>query len=120
MEHGKKKQRAPQFPLLGDDLVEWVDQANEKHITINGCILKAATEQLMVVLLNIPSHIKYEDYTDFTISNSWLYNVKQRHGLSGQKMRGDGAEVDLESLPLMRQELQHQLQDFSLQDVFNL
>lgn len=34
-------------------------------------------------------------------------------------MRGDEAEADLESLPLMRQELQYQLQDFSLQEVFN-
>ena len=34
-------------------------------------------------------------------------------------MRGDGAEVDQESLPLMRQELQYKLQDYSLQDVFN-
>ena len=86
---------------MEDHLVEWVDQANEKHIAINDCVLKAATEQLMVVLLKIPSHIKYEDYTDFTISNSWLSNVKQRHGLSRQKMRGDGAEVDPESLPLI-------------------
>ena len=117
----KKKQRTAQFPLLEDHLVEWVDQANDKHIAINDCVLKAAAEELIVILskVQVPSPLGYEDYTDFTISNSWLYNVKQRHGLSGKKMRGDGADIKPESLPLMRQELQHQLRNYALQDVFN-
>lgn len=115
----KKKQRAAQFPLLEDHLIEWVDRANHKHIAINDFILKAATEQLVIMLSNIPSHVEIEDYTEFVISNGWLYNVKQRNALSGKKMRVDGADINFDSIPDMRCELQHQLEGFALQDVFN-
>ena len=115
----KKKQRTAQFPILEDHLVEWVDRANQQHIAINDFVLRAAAQELIAELSKMPSHINSEDYTDFILSNGWLYSFKQQNALSGKKMQGDGAAVDANLLPQMQEDLQNQLQHFQLKDIFN-
>ena len=42
-----------QFPLSEDHLVEWIDQANHKHIAINDGISRGAVEELIAVLIKL-------------------------------------------------------------------
>jgi len=113
----KKKQRTAQFPLLGMHLVEWVDRANHKHVSVSDFVMKVAAEEIVVGLSGLPEHP--EDYTDFVFSNGWLNRVKQRHALSDKKLRGEGGDIDEDLLPAMRQDLINQLEDFAIRDVYS-
>ncbi|KAF8424322.1 hypothetical protein EV426DRAFT_712090 [Tirmania nivea] len=52
----KKKQRTSQYPILEQYLIEWVDRANQKHISINDFVLLITTERLIAKLEALPSH----------------------------------------------------------------
>ena len=63
----KKKQRTAQFLLLEMHLVEWVDRANHKHVSVSDFVMKVAAEEIVAVLSGLLEHP--EDYTDFVFSN---------------------------------------------------
>jgi len=113
----KKKQRTAQFPLLEMHLVEWVDRANHKHVSVSDFVMKVAAEEIVAGLSGLPEHP--EDNTDFVFSNGWLNRMKERHALSDKKLRGEGGDIDEDLLLAMRQDLINQLEDFAIRDVYN-
>lgn len=97
--------------------MEWVDRANLEHVPINDHVLRTAAQEIMLELKQIPT--LGEDYTDFDISNGWLFKAKRRHGLSSKRTRGDGGGIDEAELPEMRANLHSQLENYALPEIFN-
>ena len=90
----KKKNCAVLFPILEEHLVEWVDCVNEQHVVVSDDVLRTSTEELISILITHLSNSEdSEDYTDFAMSNGWLSNSKNRHGLRCRKTRGDGGGI---------------------------
>jgi len=57
--------------------MEWVDRANNKHVSVNDFVLKVAAEEIIVGLSSIPGHP--EDYTDFIFSDGFTARSKDMH-----------------------------------------
>jgi len=95
-----------------------MDRANSVHILVSDdTVLRAATTRLIEKPIHVPTN--KEDYTDFALSNGWLFSLKTRNRLSSKKTKGDGGKVDEALLPGMQDELKKELEDHALWDVCN-
>ena len=97
-----------------------MDRANEQHVVVSDDVLCMATEELMSVLVtHWPTRNPEEDYADFVMSNGWLSNFKNRHGLRCRKTRGDGGGINKNDIPSMRADVQKELKDSTAYNSFN-
>lgn len=106
----KKRTREAKFPNLEVALIAWLRKMRGKNIPIDGKILK---EQADTYALRM-------DIEDFKGSDGWLQKFKNRHGLSFNKVCGESAAVNQETVKDWKEcQLKELLSKFPPEDVFN-
>ena len=89
----------------------WVEGREAKLQPITGPLIVAKAERLRAAL-NLPIDA-------LKLSNGWVDEFKKRHALQHHQNHGEAGSVNLTSVKAERERMQHKLQGWDLNDVFN-
>jgi len=103
--------REVKFPELKAALKLWVEGCEAKLQPITRPLIVAKAERLRAVL-NLP-------IDTLKFSNGWVDEFKKRHALQHHQNHGEAGSVNLTSVKAECERMQHELQGWDLNDVFN-
>ena len=103
--------REVKFPELEAALTLWVEGCEVQLQPVTGPLIIAKAEKLSTVL-GLPGN-------SLRFSNGWVDEFKKCHALQHYQSHGEASSVDLTSIKEERVRMQHELQGWDLNDVFN-
>ncbi|XP_062578214.1 tigger transposable element-derived protein 6-like [Saccostrea cucullata] len=107
---GLTKSRNPKHQQLDDALYLWFTDMSAHHAAINDDMLLTKARQLGEQL----------GVTDFSYSRGYLHRFKGRRGIKRKLYQGEADSADMTAVQTGREDLQHVLQDYDPEDIFNL
>ena len=103
--------REVKFPELEAALTLWVEGCEAQLQPVTGLLIIAKAEKLSTAL-GLPGNSP-------RFSNGWVDKFKKRHALQHYQSHGEASSVDLTSIKEERMRMQHELQGWDLNNVFN-
>ncbi|TPX30017.1 hypothetical protein SmJEL517_g06295 [Synchytrium microbalum] len=113
--------------LVNMALFDWFVLQRERHLAVNGELLKAQALEIRdgVVEILLNHHAdkvdqkQINDLTDFVASNGWLDTFKKNYQIKGRTPHGEAGGVDLDLVVNGREELEQILAEFRFEDIYN-
>ena len=90
----------------------WVEGREAQLQPVTGLLIIAKAERLSTAL-GLPGD-------SLRFSNGWVNKFKKRHALQHYQSHGEASSVDLTSIKEEHVRMQHELQGWDLNDVFNV
>ena len=103
--------REVKFPELEAALTLWVEGCEAQLQPVTGLLIIVKAEKLSTAL-GLPGD-------SLRFSNGWVDKFKKCHALQHNQSHGEAGSVDLTSVREERMRMQHELQGWDLNDVFN-
>ena len=103
--------RAAKYPELEDCLSIYIKQLLDKGISCSDSIIKNKAKDYGENFFHI---------TNYSYSDGWLANFKQRYSLSKQEKHGESGSVDFNTIKVGRNQIKNITKEFKLSDIYNM